>query len=347
MAQINKTTLQSSAAGRFGDQPKRRLAGPLAAALLCSLFLASPSFAQNDANEAGTPETVLSKADGLPIHITYISADPAKVEGELESAPVVILLHGANSDRLVWENKPTNFRKRTTTQIMRDGGYAIVTVDMRGHGESQLDDGKKINNNDYPKMLGDIEAVKEFLMEEHQQRKLNINKLGIVAADAMTPIAMQYAAYDWQKPDYDDAPIPSRRTPRGRDVRALALLSPVNQTGRVSAVKAANFLRNPRVEVALFIAMGKDDRLDDGLAARLAKQFRAQPVDKPAAEQPIGDDTAFVPPYLVGTYPTPLRGTDLIGEPNVRTDLHLMQFLDKALKGLEIPWRNRQSRIAR
>lgn len=321
--------------------------------------LVQPATAQkkgdDDAN--ATAETLSSLADGLPIHITYVAADPARVEGALENAPVVILIHGLNGNRLVWENKPTNFRKQPMVNVLRENGYACVTVDMRGHGESPLKTGKPVGNADYPAMLGDIEAVKEFLMKEHQEKRLNINKLGIVAADDMTPVALQYAEADWKKPDYDDAPVPSRRTPRGRDVRGLVLLSPVNQAGRLSAPRAANFLKRPDVAIGIFVAVGSEDRLDGGFAERLAKQFQAKPVEElnakapesaeSPAPSPIDQKKTFVPPVVIGTYNTPLRGTDLIGQPGMLTELHIMQFLDKSVKELEIPWRNRKSRIAR
>lgn len=283
--------------------------------------------------DKGTPEVVESKTDGLPIHFTYIAADPAKVEGGTESAPVVILIHGAKGDRLIWENKPTNFKKRTMAQTLRDEGFAVVTVDMRGHGESKLPDEKPIGNSDYAKMAGDIEAVKAFLLTEHQAKKLNIAKLGIVAADDFAPVALNYAMIDWQKPDYDDAPVPSRRTPRGRDVKAVGLLSPTLQSGNVKAMKPLVFLKNPRVEIAAYIGVGTDDPSDDKTAERIAKQFRTE-------KSP--DDN-----FLFEKYNTRLRGTDLIGQAKMKTELHLMLFLKKSLQELEIPWRNRQSRIAR
>ena len=165
---------------------------------------------------------VNSEADGLPIAATYWPADPGKVASGTENAAVVILLHGANGDRLVWEKKPTIFEKKPFAEVLHNEGFAVVTVDLRGHGESPLPDGRPVRAADYQPMLGDLEAVKKFLMDEHTAKRLNINKLGIVAADDSVPVAMEYTQYDWKKPDYDDAPTASQRTPRGRDVRGAS-----------------------------------------------------------------------------------------------------------------------------
>src|SRR5690606_1715727 len=104
-------------------------------------------------------------------------------------------------------------------------GLAVVTVDMRKHGESKTSPAGRtetvMRHEDYQHMWqGDLEAVKQFLMEEHKQRKLNVNKLAIIAAGEMAPIAARFTVFDWSKPPYDDAPIPRERTPRGQDVRA-------------------------------------------------------------------------------------------------------------------------------
>lgn len=303
------------------------------ASMVAVVITAAPLYAADKLE--GEKQVVDSKADDLPIHFTYFPADEEKLESGdgLDSAPVVILIHGQKEDRLVWENKPTNFQKRPMTQVLADLGFAIVTVDMRGHGESVLPDGKSLNPTDYPKMLGDLEAVKSFLMEEHQKKQLNINKLGIVAADEMTPVALQYTSYDWQKPDYDDAPTPSRRTPRGRDVRALALLSPAPQAGSVRTMSAMSFLRDKRIEMGVLLATGTEDPLDKGLTKRIGRQFRV--------------DTADDDDRLLESYETRLRGSALIGAEKIRTDLHLKLFLEKTLREVDVPWRNRESRVAR
>jgi hypothetical protein len=113
-----------------------------------------------------------------------------------------------------------------------------VTVDLRKHGESKTADEQDstLRPNDYAAMRGDLQAVKNFLLAEHQEKKLNISKLGIIAADDMCPVAATFTQDDWLIPPYDDAPVtdPAARTPRGQDVRALVLLSPSQTAGSMN-----------------------------------------------------------------------------------------------------------------
>src|SRR5690606_16844508 len=72
-----------------------------AALVAASLLLSSPAvLAQSGQVKI---ETLRSEADGHPIHISYFPAVPKS--GGAENAPVVILLHGKDGDRLVWEQK--------------------------------------------------------------------------------------------------------------------------------------------------------------------------------------------------------------------------------------------------
>ena len=298
-------------------------------AALMSAF-AGGAFAQKGADTTAVP--LKSAADGLPLMATYLPAS-AGVEGPINEAPVLILLHGANGDRLVWEKKPTTIDKKPLARVLNDEGFAVLTLDLRGHGESPLPGGRGVRNNDYEAMLGDIEAAKRFLMEEHEAERLNINKLGIVAADDSAALAMAYAKLDWEKPDYDDAPVPSQRTPRGRDVRALVLLSPSDTAGRVRLLTGLTLVREPSLQIATLVLYGKDDPRDDGLSDKIGRQLRAD--DDPKDR------------YMVFPYPTRARGTDLIGDPNVQGERAVVGFLSDFLKTVESPWVTRKSRLVR
>ena len=306
----------------------RSLTSLVALASMCGLSSA----------QEGKPRPVKleSAADGLPIAATYY---PAKAEqADQKMAPVVLLLQGDNENRLVWEKKPTVFsesqqKTKALADVLHDEGYAVMTIDLRGQGESPLPGGRAVRNADYPAMLGDIEAAKRFLMEEHQAERLNINKLGIVAADSAVPLAVNYAKLDWEKPDYDDAPTAADRTPRGRDVRALVLMSPANSAGRVRTLSGISFTRDPRLKIATLLLYGKDDPQDDGLSMRIAGQLRTD--DDPLDE------------YAVVAYPTRFRGTGLIGDGQLNAERHAVNFLNQFLKGLPSEWVDRRSRLVR
>ena len=65
----------------------------------------------------------------------------------------------------------------------------------------------------------DMEVVKRFIQQQHQAKKLNMRKLGIVAAGSSVGVAAAFADADWNKEPYDDAPSNDMKTPRGQDVR--------------------------------------------------------------------------------------------------------------------------------
>ena len=280
--------------------------------------------------KAVTQQTVMT-SDGWTIHFTYYQADG----GEL--TPVVMLLHGRGGNRLAYR---TNLAKQ-----LHDHGYAVAAVDLRMHGESRNPtettegssatsaDASNLRPADYVRMVTeDLEAVKGFLLKEHQEKRLNIRKLGIVAADAMAPVATTFALQDWTKIPYDDAPTLSARTPRGQDVRALVLISPDATAPGMSTTKALIELRRPELQIGFMIAVGSKDTQDKGQAQKMYKQLTGLSINK---------DRMYLQQY-----PYKLRGTDLLGK-NLRVEDHIQVFLDKHLKELDINWQNRIPRYNR
>jgi pimeloyl-ACP methyl ester carboxylesterase len=84
--------------------------------LLAMLLLAAPAFAQRD-NRA---EVVTATAtDGLTLVGEFYAAD--------DSAPTVLLLHMFNSSLSAWE---------PLIPTLTDAGYNVLTVDLRGHGNT-------------------------------------------------------------------------------------------------------------------------------------------------------------------------------------------------------------------
>lgn len=129
-------------------------------------------------------EEKLTAADGWPIHASYYES----VEGK--ESPAIILLAGAEGvdkkdarNRRVWQN---------TALALQKDGFAVIAVDLRKHGDSlpAAVAGEplpiKMAPNDYLLMATlDLEAVKDFLLLEHQDEKLNIRKTGIVSVGSM------------------------------------------------------------------------------------------------------------------------------------------------------------------
>src|SRR5262245_21420707 len=100
----------------------------LALALVCAAGgLLSPSRAaqKSDALEAPKPGQKRTD-DGTTIHFTYYKSNLGK------EAPVIILLHQKDGNRLLWQ------ARGGFADALQKEGYAVITVDLREHGESKV-----------------------------------------------------------------------------------------------------------------------------------------------------------------------------------------------------------------
>lgn len=320
-----------------GFSPMRRLlvgAGIAAAALFGAQADRVWAQAQPGAQTPKTGavrEVTISTADGWRLAGTYYESTLGR------EAPVILLLHGEGGNRLDWTS---GFAKR-----LQDEGYAVLAVDLRKHGQSvipgvdavavpgrQRGTAPGLLNADYMAMVSfDLEAIKKFLLEEHQNKKLNIRKMAIVASDMTVPIAVSYALIDWQKEPYPDAPTLAARTPKGQDIRALVLLSPVENLPGIRAGQAYNSLRAPLWNIAVLVAAGDQDAQDRGAAKRIHQQLTTT----------AGSENRM---YLK-TYRTKFRGTRMLGQ-RLGLEEHMLAFFEQHLKRLNSDadaWRDRKS----
>lgn len=335
-------------------EPRRRALSANAVALIVGTVVvagvltiwAQTVRAQATAKTAAAPlkgeEHVLRSADGWPIHITYFPSERGK------EASVVVLLHMKGRNQRSWTHANAKFLR-----TLIEEGYAIVAVDLRKHGKStgQQAGGSTskapqatakskaadttLRAADYQMMVvGDLEAVKAFILQEHQNGKLNVRKLAIIAPEMSAPLAINFTVNDWAKPPYNDAPaprpgMPDARTPRGQDVQALVLLSPENSVPGVSTSRTIPVLK--ALPVAVFIAVAKGDKRDRGTAKRMYSQ--------------LGGGNANRKALYFAEYPGNARGTDLLLIPQLKIHTHILGFLKKHVASLEIPWRDRRSRL--
>jgi len=290
-----------------------------------------------EASAVDKEDKTLRTRDGWPIHVTYYPSH------RKQDASVVVLLHMKGGNRLVWT------RKGGFAEALQKQGHAVIAVDLRKHGQSKKpalgaagkkkSRGKKggadaLTRFDYARMVnGDLEAVKRFIYEEHQARKLNMRKLAIVGSGMSAPVAIHYTALDWQKKPHPDAPTLEARTPRGQDVQALVLLSPELNLPGMPTTRAVRFIR-PRVAFLICVGnSGTSARVPLRDARKLYKQL--SPVKDPEKKT-----------KWINELDVPLQGTNLIGK-SVGTEKLLISFLDRYIGKLNVSWRNRQSRAAR
>ena len=256
-----------------------------------------------------------------PIRFSYY---PALQDGKFEAretkdAAVLILLHGLGDRRDFWD-KTSAFpgTDKAFAGILQLQGYAVLSVDVRKHGDSADPDGdNKIVTQDYEKMVGDLIAIKSFLYEQHQSQTLNMRKLGIIAVDDLCPVAAAYADYDWKLAPYDDHAIPARRTPRGQDVKALVFVSPSSSAGRIQMTKPLRFLSTPSYRIAFQVVSGKKDS-NHSKAASFYKIF--------ASKRGGEERSKFT------ELNTNERSKNLFGNPRIQAEVPIVEFLNETLK---------------
>jgi pimeloyl-ACP methyl ester carboxylesterase len=266
-----------------------------------------------------------------------------------------VLLHMKDGNRLIWQGKD-GFAKRLQKQ-----NYAVITVDLRNHGDSKgggaagqpgepakktarkSTAGPELRPADYQAMIEfDMEAVKQFIFEEHQAEHLNMNKMGIVGPEMGASVATLFALADWLKPPYDDGQ-PGFQTPRGQDVRALVLISPQLSFHGLSIPPALKELSEYKdasgAGVAFLFCVGKDDPQD---RAQGTKGGQAEKLfNLTAGTQPNSAKRMYYQEY-----PGKLRGTGLLGQ-KLKIEDDMASFFGEHLKKVDSPWRDRQNKITK
>jgi alpha-beta hydrolase superfamily lysophospholipase len=150
-------------------------------------LMAFPQKIPNSKEISGKQVSFLTD-DKVLIVGTYYSSSPSNKNA---SAHAIILLHMLGHDRNDWN-------PFASTLSNNSFGYAVLSIDLRGHGESLNQNGKAISfqsftPNDFNKMVLDVKAAKQFLVT---QKGINPNDIAIVGASIGANVALNYAASD-------------------------------------------------------------------------------------------------------------------------------------------------------
>ncbi|MCR9198071.1 MAG: alpha/beta hydrolase [Planctomycetaceae bacterium] len=301
----------------------------LTSVVLVALF----TMADRPAVAQESVERVLTTADNWQIHITYYQGSGGK------ESPVVILVPGVegNEDsktRKIWDG---------VASVLNKKGYAVVTADLRKHGDSVpvVDEGvkdrlMKLSQNDYRAMVAyDLEAIKTFLVAEHQKEKLNIRKLGIAAAGSSCLVVSAFAVNDWMKKPWPDAPTLALRTPKGQDVRAVMMLSPRTQVKGMNYNTILRGLADPSKGIAINLYYNPTDRTEKRSADSIERIISIRNSDDEDARKVIEG-----PPekkYSAENFLTDKAKTVM--------EKNISEFFDKYVKQREDPWKTRTSKL--
>lgn len=131
-------------------------------------------------------EVTLTTSDDIKITGTHYSAQG-------ENKPGVILLHMLSRSRKDMSD---------LAEILQESGYPVIAIDLRGHGESDLN-WMEFSDSDFNSMVLDVEAAKDFLVE----KGIGETNVIIIGGSVGANVALNYAAED-------------------EDIRGIVLLSP-------------------------------------------------------------------------------------------------------------------------
>jgi len=130
----------------------------------------------------GAEARYLQTSDGWRVAAWYWAPAGAK-------APGVILLHMRGKDKSSWGDMPN--------KLMAEG-YAVIAIDLRGHGETLDPQGRQVGLNalteaDYQAMLNDVAAAHTFLAG---QDSVDGDRVALIGASIGANLAIMYAASD-------------------------------------------------------------------------------------------------------------------------------------------------------
>ncbi len=262
-------------------------------------------------------EMSVTTDDGVAIKFSYYEVD---VE---ESVPV-ILLHGGGGSR---------DDLKSVAEYLQAQGHSVVVPDLRGHGESTVQtkggnsatlSHKTQNRNDIAAMVyHDMTKLWNFLLNENNDKKVNVKKLCIVGVDMGAVVALNFVAKNYMEKDY-------RNQPRGKDVKALVLVSPPKAYRGASYAEA---VRQPafKGEIASLVAVGADSSSDRGAAQQLESIL-----SKYAESSPTKDSKDKM--VLYAALKTKLQGAELLANPQLKLSGGVDGFIKKYLAEKSIPW---------
>jgi pimeloyl-ACP methyl ester carboxylesterase len=109
----------------------------------------------------------ITAADGLTLAADYF---PPRIDSD-QPYPVVLLLHMIGSDRQSWS---------PLIPALLESGYAVLAVDLRGHGET----GGEIN---WPAATTDVQTWLDWM---HSQSDIQPNSLSVIGASIGANLAL-------------------------------------------------------------------------------------------------------------------------------------------------------------
>ena len=272
---------------------------------------------------APAPDSARPRATAGPVvprwpfyyELTFASFDGAAIAGRYypsqlgPAAAVLVLVHEVNPGRSIrdFDDPIAELDDAGLAGALQDAGYAVMAIDLRGHGRTVAGAG---GTDGMTRAIGDLQAAYRFLLDRHNRRELNLSKLGVVGLGNGANLAVAWASTPGGASAIEG---------RASDLAGLALISPAEAlSGRDLAPMAAAVA--PRFPMLLEAGAGDTDS---------AEVVRAL---QPVVERHRLSRVALVDARL--------GGTNLLRFAPEATD-PLLDFLDNAIKVRTDEWEPR------
>ena len=296
------------------------------------LFAPRPLVAQEQV-EIPAPESVTldTTKDGVVVKGTYYGGT-----NKDETVPILMVHDFGKHNRGEFH--------RLALGLQKAAGHAVLSIDLRGHGESTLRkklDGTeetltsdKLRPADFTAMVAaDLEVAKRFLMTKHHAKELNIDRLVVVGAGQMGSVV----ALNWTYQDWSWKQTPFLR--QGQDVKALVLLSPVSA---FKTLKTTPAFTHPYITSGLSVLLvaGRGESEYKQLYNRFSGKGRYKPDEEKPEERAKRQDLYM---YAIET---DLRGAGLLS-PELPVNNYILQFIRLRVveRGEDFPWKSRERKV--
>jgi pimeloyl-ACP methyl ester carboxylesterase len=283
--------------------------------------------------------TRLQSRDGVELSVNFYPSRASQDPALGKQVTPVVLLHDEKDTQGIFSSLVS--RLQQAGQRPNDPSFAVVTVDLRGHGASTRQtapngqvrelDAAKLSRNDVLAMSAyDMEAVRKMLVDKNDAGELNLNKLCLVGVGLGATVAVNWAAQDWSAP-------PLLVGKQGQDVKALVLVSPRWKYRGImlqQAMKQADMKRG----AAWMIIYGSEASSQAADARRIMKQLERF--------HPEPESNSTVPRGLVEMpLQSSLEGSGLLGQMSQNIDESIVNFLITNVASQDLPWSKRRNRL--
>jgi pimeloyl-ACP methyl ester carboxylesterase len=251
------------------------------------------------------------------------------------------MLHDHKDSRTAFDAFATRLQKPNQEEGDTHPSFAVLTVDLRGHGDSlkqafpngiQEFDTAKLRPEDFAAMVRfDMEEVRKFLVTKNDEGKLNLNKLSLIGVGTGASVALLWASADWSAP-------PLAVGKQGQDVKALVLVSP-RWKNRGLPIHEALKHRGLQRQVAMMIMYGAEDAKVTADARRIYKQLeRYHPEPESSAAETSRTLVAL-------GFPNKLQGNELLTQVGKPAQDRIIEFIATHADSKDYQWLERRSRF--